>query len=472
MPSIGDILGAAGGNDSAKQLFLWGVLAGLLASVFSPITEDITQDMWAKAVNDGVARALPPELLATMVVRGWLPDFEGRAAAAMSGISPANFDLMVNNARNPIAPEEAAVALRRKIIPETAPPGQPSFEGAIQEGNLGNQWAPVIQQLAKAIPSPADVLRGVLQGQVPAGVSGRDLYVQVGGQDVDPNTGFDWYEFMFNTEGQAPTPMEALEMVNRKIIPLGDGSDGPVIEGPGAVSFWQAFLEGPWRNKWEEAFAKLRVYIPPPRTVTTLLRAGAIDVNQALEWFEATGMTPATADAYVASASSSKVTTAKNLNEAAIETLYVDKVIDEATARERLQLLGYSDTNATLILETANLRQTMANLNKNIGRIGTYYIGKHIDEATARTLLGQLALPAAQIDQLLTGWTIDRSATLNHLTTAQVATAVEYGVLTEAEGFTLIEALGYTPFDAWVIMSNRAKTPLPNRPAAGPRPVA
>ena len=472
MPSIGDILGGAAKNDSARQLFLWGVLYGLLSSVFEPITTDVTQDMWGRAVADGLGRALAPELAAVMVVRGWLPQDEGRATAAMSGITPANFDAMVNNARNPIAPEEAAVALRRQIIPQDAAPGVPSFNNAIREGNLGNQWGPVIEQLATQIPSPADVLRGVLQGQVPAGVDGRSLYTQVGGQATDPNTGFDWYTFMFNTEGAAPTPNEAAEMANRKIIPWGDGSDGPVVQGPGSISFYQAFLEGPWRNKWETAWRELARYVPPPRTVTTLLRAGAISVAQALTWFEAAGMDAATADAYVASASSAKVASSKNLNEAAVETLYLDKLIDEPTALSYLELLGYNPTEANLILTSAGLRQAMANLNKNVGRIGTYFIAKKIDEPTARTQLANLGLPAAQVGQLLTGWAIDRAANLKRLTPAQITSAWQYGVLTQAEAQASLEADGYTPFDAYTLLSIKEKAALPNPPPRGPPPVA
>ena len=471
MASLGDILGGAASNDAARQLFLWGILYGLVGSVFDPVTQEISQEVWEAGVESGLHRALSADLLAVMVVRGWIDQPTAAAEAAKTGIDGTDFGRMVNNARNPISPEEAAVALRRKIIPETAAPGVAAFNTAIAEGNLGDQWGPVIQQLATVIPTPADVLQGVLTGQVPAGTDPRALYTQVGGQATDPNTGFDWYEFMFNTRGAAPTPNEAAEMARKGIIPWGDGSDGPVVQGPGEVSFYQAFLEGPWRNKWEGPWRQNTVYLPPPRTVTTLLRAGAITVAQAQQIYQQSGLTPQMADAYIASATAAKTTAAKNLNEAAVETLYLDKLIDEPTAAGYLEALGYNPTEANLILQSAGLRQTMADLNKNISRIGSYYIGKHIDQPTARTLLAQLGLPAAQVDQLVTGWTIDRSATLQHLTPAQIATAVEYGVLTEAEGFTMLEALGYTPFDAWVIMSNRAHAPLPNRPAAGPQPV-
>ena len=471
MPSLGGILGSAAGNDSIQQIFTWGVLYGLTGSVFDPVNTEIAQEVWEGAVGTGLHRALSADLLAVMVVRGWLDEATGQAEAAKTGIDPTDFGRMVNNARNPIAPEEAAVALRRQIIPLDAAPGLVSFNNAIQEGNLGDQWGPVIQQLATQIPSPADILRGALQAQVPAGVDPRALYTQVGGEATDPNTGFDWYTFLFNTEGSAPTPNEAGVMAKRGDIPWGDGSDGPVIEGPGAVSFHQAFLEGPWRNKWEAAFKALTVYIPPVRSIATLLKSGAITVAQATAYYEQQGVPPALADAYIAAASSSKTATAKNLNESLVVQLFLDKLITETDATTRLEALGYTASEAALLLSTAGARQTIADLNKNIGRIGTYYIAHKIDQATAQTMLTNLGLPADQIAQYITGWTIDRQANVKLLTPAQIADLWEIGALTQDEAQASLEADGYTPLDAWAVLSIKAKQPLPNKPAAGPTPI-
>jgi hypothetical protein len=52
-------------------------------------------------------------------------------------------------------------------------------------------------------------------------------------------------------------------MANRGIIPW-SGS------GPRSTSFEQAFLEGPWRNKWLGPFRKAAEYFPPPRTITAM----------------------------------------------------------------------------------------------------------------------------------------------------------------------------------------------------------
>jgi hypothetical protein len=461
MVSINQILGSAASNDSVTQIFTWGVLYGLIGAVFEPVTSEVTQEIWASAVSDGLNNVLPPDLLAVMTVRGWIDEPTAAGQAARSGVNAGDFGRMVNNARNPIAPEEAAVALRRKIIPQSGAPGVPSFDTAIQEGNLGNQWGPVIQQLATQIPTPADVLRGVLQGQVPAGTDPRSLYQQVGGELTDPNTGFDWYTFLFNTEGSAPTPMEAIEMARRLIIPW----DG---EGPGVVSFHQAFLEGPWRNKWEPAFRGLSNYVPPPRTVTALLRQGAITPAQAQQYFQFSGLSPELATIYTTAATTVKTAAAKRLSESNILTLLNDKLITTAEAVTFLEELGYPANEANILATTGQAAATIADLKRNVNRVGTYYVAHKIDRANALTMLGSLGLDptaaAAQVD----GWDIDRAANVRVLTPAQIESAWEFQLLTQAEAQAELEILGYTPLDAWTVLSIKAKQALPGKPAGGP----
>ena len=464
MASFSSLFGSASSNDAARQLFIWGVLYGLTSSVFLPVTTEVQQEAWQAAVEANLHRALTPDELATMVVRGWIDQGAGEAEAAKAGVAQNDFANMVNNRRNPIPPEEAAVALRRKIIPEGGAPGSVSYNTAIQEGNLGNQWGPVIQELAKTIPTPADVLQAYLEGQIGDEATARALYTAVGGLDVDPANGVDWFTLMFDTRGSAPTPMEALTMLNRGIIP----ENGT---GPQATTYQQAFLEGPWRNKWEQAFLGLRFYLPPPRTVVAMLRSGSLDPATAADLLQKQGLTPELAAAYIADATHGRTSTAKQLNVSTIEQLFLDKAISQADAHNYLTQLGYAPTEADLLLESANLRQTNADLTKNITRVATYYIAHKIDQTTATTMLGQLGLPADQVAHLLQGWNIDRQANVKRLTPAQITAGWADDIFTQAEAQASLEADGYTPFDAWALLSIKNKGPLPGQPPQGPPPI-
>lgn len=464
MAGLGDLLGSGATNDSARQLFVWGVLYGLTSSVFLPVTTGVTQEAWNEYVNLAGHRVLTPDELATMVVRGWQAQDAAQHEAQQSGIDGAQFDAMVNNRRNPIPPEEASVALRRGIIPQDAPAGAPSYNNAIKQGNLGDQWGPILQQLAKTIPTPADVLQAYLEGQIIDEATARTLYEATGGLAQDVHNNVDWFQLMFDTRGSAPTPMEALTMLNRGIIP----QEGI---GPDSISYHQAFLEGPWRNKWEPAFLGLRFYLPPPRTVVAMLRSGGLDAATALTLLEKQGLTPELAAAYIADASHGRTTSAKQLNVSTIEQLFLDKAIDQTTAQDYLVKLGYTASEAALLLESASLRQVHSDLTKNIARVATYYVAHKIDQPTASTMLNGLGLPADQITHLLQGWNIDRQANVKRLTPAQITAAWSIGIMTQDEAQASLEADGYTPFDAWVLLSEKHKAPLPNPPPQGPPPI-
>jgi hypothetical protein len=470
MASIDSALGVGASNDTARQLFTWGILYNLLSSFFQPATTVIGEEVWSKFVDDAGYRALTPPELAVMVVRGWMSQDAAAAQAKKNGIQGTDFDLMVKTAGNPISPQEAAVAARRHIIPDDLgaplPPDQVSFMSAIAQGDLGDRWAAAIHDLATTIPTPADILNAVLQGQVPAGVDPVGLYERVGGLAVDPHDGFDWYTLMFNTRGSAPTPMEALDMAKRHAIPWGDGSPGnPVIQGPGAISYHQAFLEGPWRNKWEPAFKALAEYLPPPRSVVAMLHNGSITAAQAQVWFTEAGLAPETANAYIADATRTRTAKTKELSEAQVLTLLHDKLIDQATAVTYLEQLGYPQNEATTLAATGQAAVTIADLARNVNKVGAYYVAHKINRVTALSELGALGVDNATAQSKLAGWDVDRTSNVRVLTPAQIESAWEIGAMTEAEAMTELQLLGYTALDAWTLLSIKAKQPLPNKPA-------
>jgi hypothetical protein len=449
-------------------LFTWGVLYGLLSSVFEPVQTEVQQEAWQAAVAGNLHRALSPDELAQMVVRGWITQGTGEAEATKAGIAQNDFATMVANRRNPVSPEEAAVALRRGLIAQSnTDPLHPGFLQAIQRGNLGDEWAPIIESLAKSIPSPADVLQAYLEGQITDEATARNLYKSVGGADIE--NGVDWFTLMFNTRGSAPTPNEAAVMAHRGIIPWGDGTDASgVIEGEGAISFRQAFLEGPWRNKWEKAWHDSAQYLPPPRTITALLKQGAITAARASELLTQHGLAPDLVAAYVSAASITKTTKAKELSEANVITLLNDKLITVDQAVTFLEQLGYPANEATALATTSQAQVTISELKANVNRVGSYYIGHKVDRANAADMLGRLGLDSASATAKLAAWDIERAGNVAILTAAQIESAWEYEILTETEALQELQIRGYTPLDAWTLLSIKAKQALPNKPGGGP----
>jgi hypothetical protein len=78
---------------------------------------------------------------------------------------------------------------------------------------------------------------------------------------------------------------------------------------------------------------------------------------------------------------------------------------------------------------------------------------------------------ATERDQLIKMWELERGANLKILTTGEITAAWEYKILDDPQALGALEALGYTAFDAWVILSIKNKAPIGAAPAGAPSPT-
>lgn len=450
MPNLGDIFKD---GSTAHQLLLWGVLNQILGQLLQPFLVEL-----GYLENETAPfLVLSPSELAQLVNRGF--EAEGTAAsdAAKNGVSADRFHKLVELAGEAPSPGELTEALRRGIIDETGTKnGLPSFTDGIRQGNLRDVWAPLFKQLAVQLPSWSDALDALLEGQLDEATA-LHWYKLAGG---DPEA----FQWLYDTRGAAPTPDMAGTMANRGIIPW-------TGQGPNATSFQQAFLEGPWRNKWEPSMRRLMEYHPPPRTVVALLREGSISTAEAQTLLQQQGLTPVLAAAYVKGAEKHTATTTKALTKADIESLFAAHAITEAQAVEMLTKLGFDHTEAQLVTSQVNLKRTIANTNSAISRIRTLTIGRKLSKADAAAALHTLGVDASEASQMIGVWELEQAATFRPLTAAQITAAWSKGILDQSEALTELAAIGYTAFDAWVILSEKNGSPLPGKPPRGSGPT-
>jgi len=414
------------------------------------IREGRLNDKWAPMLRQLAEQVLSPADAAAAVVRNFLGDGEGQAVAAKSGVRPADFEILRHLSGDAPGPQQLAEALRRGLIgPGGTGAGSTSFAQGIAEGRLADKWAPVIEGLAKVWPSPADALRATLEGQVTR-EQGLALYEKLGGDTQ-------FFEVLFNTEGAAPTPVEALELANRGIIPW-DGT------GPQATSYHQAFLEGPWRDKWLGAFRQLGEYLPPPETVRTLLGTGQITHKQAADLWRKNGLAAGTIEAYTAAADFTSTADTRGLSESAVLDLYYAQYLGADDARRLLALFHASPHNIDLLLAYVDMRRATAAVTGAVARIQSLFTARKIGVQTAREALHRLKIPGETIDSVLATWEVAASVSVKTLTEAQITTAWNKGVIGQGEEEAELEAIGYTPYDAWVLLSTRAGAPLPGKP--------
>ena len=420
------------------------------------IREGRLADKWAPMIKALSAAVLSAPDAASAVVRNFMSEADGQAEAAKSGVSPATFATLVQLSGDAPGPQQLAEALRRGAIQDSgAGPGSTSFTQGIAEGRLADKWAPVIKELALDWPTPIAALNAQLKGAF-TGDEGRALYQKLGG---DPQ----FYDWLLFSEGSAPTPDEAAAMARRGIIPK-DGT------GPGVVSYEQAFLEGPWRNKWQDAFWQASEFIPTARETITLLKDGAVDKATAAAWMHRAGADDATVAAFIAEADTALLSDYKGLTTSAVLNMYYQRLISPDDATAILESLHVSAQAVPLMLAYADLQKAIAQQNSAISRVGSLYAARKITAQTARQSLITLQVPAAALDDIMATWQLENSISVRLLTQAEITSAWKEGIMDEGEALTELGNIGYTPYDAWVLLSLKAKAALPGRPERGPAP--
>lgn len=438
MAGLGGWIGGLN-NNTIVQMAMMQIVGQLVAAVITPYTTEITNE-----VNHATPLApLTPELLAAAVERGEISEAQGADQAAYSGIDAQRFHLMTRIAGESLGPMELAVARRRGIIDEAR------YRRGIAQGSVRTEWADVIESLAVQQPSPGAILGAYLEGQIPE-AEARRRYKELGGAP-------EYFDILFDSQGSSPTPLEAIEMANRGIIPW-DGT------GSGKVSYQQAFLEGPWRNKWAEPFRTLGEYLPPPRTVTAMMKEGSLTRAEGAALLAKQGLAPKMVEAYLRDASSQKTAATKDLAQSTITTLYADRLLTAKVAGDMLETLGYDADEAGFLLAIQDVKLAQRYLTAAVGRIHTLYVGHKLDKQSATDTLAHLGLEPQAISDVVAIWDWERAANVKLLTPAQIGAAYKIQIMDQATAIRELVEQGYTPYDAWVLLSIVMKTKLGGEP--------
>lgn len=420
------------------------------------IAESRLHDKWGSVLFDLTAALLSPPDAAQAVVRGFLAPDEALALVALSGVDAGQFATMVSLAADAPSPTDLTIALRRGIIPEDGgSPGAIGFVQGIRQGRLADKWIPMIQALAQEWPTPTDALEARLVGQVTDEES-QDLYKRFGG---DPQ----YWQLLFNTRGESPTPLELIAMANRGFIDWqGLGSD--------KTTYAQGFHEGRWRNKWQDVYQKFAVYQMPESSVTLLLSHGIIDDTQAAEQYARLGMDQDTIAMYLAEAHTEAFSDYRGATITMVLQAYYQQLIDATQATAILEGFHVTPAAAQFMLDFEDTQRAFAAVNNALTRIRTLFAARKITLQTATDSLNQLGLAPDKIPGILQSWEVENSITVKVLTEAQIADAYELKIMDLPTALTELGNIGYTPYDAWVILSVKMKAPQGPPPTPGPAP--
>jgi hypothetical protein len=454
-----DLAGDAPGAQQLAQALRRGIIEAhgrgpASTSYDQGIAEGRLHNKWGPVLEQLATVLLSPPDAASAVVRGFLSDHEGAAVAARSGVQAGTFQTMVHLAGDAPGPQQLAEALRRGLIPYGGGGADPvSFVAGIREGRLADKWTAMIRGLSQIWPTPVLALDALLKGQL-SKPEALKLYEKLGGDRQ-------FFQTEFDTRGSSPTPLELITMANRGFIPWNG-------RGPNVVSFEQGFLEGPWKDKWQEAYRDFAVYTPPESTVVTLLAHGAIGNREAAELLAKQGMDAKLIHAYLDEAHTEALSDYRGATVADVLNSFYAQIISAKDARTILEALHVTPSAVDLLLAYTSIRRGFAAVTNAISRVRSLFAARKITVETAKSSLHRLGVPAAAIESIMSAWEVENSISVRVLSESQIVDAWEFAIMTESEALTELENIGYTPYDAWVLLSLKAKTPIKGKPRKGP----
>lgn len=477
---FGGLLGAGGG--AIRQLFLWGAAAEVLRSSLQPFFTALANDVNSAHPEVG----LSPADAADMVLRGWLTPDEGKAEAAKFGVDAARFSTMVNNTGEPPGLQFLLEAERRGIIPMDGGAGTASVEYGIKSSRVQDTWVDTIKAMKYRLPDIGLIIDAAVENQYDPSKL-RELFAQNG---IDP----EYFNLYYNTRGNPPSVLEAGQLAVRGIIPWTNGGALGVGPPPGkvppasyseaaagaeATSFQQAVAEGATKTKWTDPLSQLLHYRPPAEHVAVMLANGAIDQPTAEKYWAENGLDPEVRTYYLREATHIRLTHYKQLTESMVRSMYVTGIMTVDQAKQALTDLSYSESEADLMIAYMDAEQENSLMRYAVDRIEYEYLAGKTNEEAVKRALADLHIPPE-----LTAYALKRIRYLKAgkggtaLTAAQWADAVYYNICSTEYAIEQLVQMGYSAPDAWMLISIRAHTRMPDAPAgtppnpAKPNPVA
>lgn len=112
---------------------------------------------------------------------------------------------------------------------------------------------------------------------------------------------------------------------------------------------------------------------------------------------------------------------------------YLDKILTEPEARAFLAEIDYPPSVIDILIAKTDHQELQRLLKEEIATTRTLYVNEEIDRPEVYERLGQFALPATQIRELLTRWDIEKERKVERPSVSQLLTFYFNGIINEAK---------------------------------------
>jgi hypothetical protein len=181
---------------------------------------------------------------------------------------------------------------------------------------------------------------------------------------------------------------------------------------------------------------------------------GVISSDDATAMLRELGFNDHDSAALLALGTAQRVTAHKRLTRADIVTMYEDGLLPRKDSLDRLVALGYDQTDATEMLDLADVKARAAFLKTTQRGIEAALKAHHITQAQAISQLNNAGMDHTQASNLVDLWLQQRGTPVRALTEAQVIRIVKAQLITPADAVNRLMAIGLSQGDATLLLES------------------
>ena len=138
----------------------------------------------------------------------------------------------------------------------------------------------------------------------------------------------------------------------------------------------------------------------------------------------------------------------------------------DAQATIALQALHRGPDAIETLLNYAHIQRAIQSVNQAVSRVGALFTARKITAQTAQDGLTRLGVAPTAIADIIADWNTVAQINVKTLTEGQIVDAFDYQIMDQGTATQELVNIGYTEYDAWVLLSIKHESPLPGEPAA------
>lgn len=335
----GDILMGLAGEPPATQDVLLAWRRGIIkeADVDRAIVQGPIRNEWIPVIKALFQEPLPVTEAAAAVTQGHLTEEQGRTKAALSGISPEDFAVIVDNSGIPPGLQFADEAFNRGLLTDE------QYTAMFLESRIKNKYIELMKAMRENLP-PADTARMAYR----LGVADREWAVGILAGHGFSRTNA---EIMLNLE-DARHHESTKDLSRAQILELYE--DGVITVEQATDLLGRAGFDD-IEVGWMIGMADVRVSRRFVNALTTRVRAayvaGNLDAEHAATTLDQAGVSGTQRDQLLAIWDLEKEVLSRQLTPAQVVSAVKKGFLDRGEGKDRLVSFGYTEGDAEILIQ-------------------------------------------------------------------------------------------------------------------------